>query len=54
MLSSIHLDYQFVFQADKVEDIIAKRMLTAEFETQDLSAAQNVPQCLFRVRHVVT
>ena len=27
MLSSIHLDYQFVFQADKVEDIITDHSL---------------------------
>jgi hypothetical protein len=54
MLSSIHLDYQFVFQADKVEDIITKSMLTAELEIRNLSATQNIPQSLFRVRHLVT
>ena len=31
MLSPIHLDYQFVFQADKIEDVITQWMLTAKF-----------------------
>jgi hypothetical protein len=29
MLSPIHLNYQFVFQADKIENVITKRMLRA-------------------------
>ncbi len=54
MLPSVRLDYQFVFQADKVEDIIAKRMLMAELKTRNLSAPENFPQSLFRIRHVIT
>jgi hypothetical protein len=49
MVSAVHLDYQFFFQTDKVEDIITEWMLTAELEIRNLSAAQNIPQSLFRV-----
>ena len=38
MLSPIHLNDQFVFQADKIEDVIAKWMLTAKFKTRNLTA----------------
>ncbi len=31
MLSPVYLNDQFVLQADKIEDVITKWMLTAEF-----------------------
>jgi hypothetical protein len=39
MLSPLHLNYQFVLKADKIEDIIAKWMLTTKFQTGNLTTS---------------
>ena len=53
MLSPVYLNDQFVFQADKIEDVITKRMLTAKLETRDLPATQNLPQSLFGISRFI-
>jgi len=53
VLSPIHLNYEFVFEADEVEDVITKWMLAAKFQTGNLATSQKMPQSLFRVGHVV-
>ena len=53
MLSPIHLNYQFVLQADKIENVITKWMLATKFQTGNLSTSQEMPQRLFRIGHVI-
>jgi hypothetical protein len=53
MLPPIHFNYEFVFQADKIENVITERMLAAKLDTRNLSAAQKMPQSLFGVSHFV-
>jgi len=53
MLAPIYFNDQFVFQADKIEDVITKWVLTAKFQTADLTTTQKMPQSLFRIRQVV-
>jgi len=43
MLSPVYLNDQFVFQADKIEDVITKRMLTAKFQSGNLATSQKMP-----------
>ncbi len=43
MLATIHLNDELVFQTDKIEDIIAERMLTAELDTVHLATPQDAP-----------
>jgi hypothetical protein len=52
MLSPIHLNYKLVFQADKIQNVITKWMLTAKFQTSDMATSQKIPQSMFRVGHV--
>ncbi len=54
VLPAIYFNYQFIFQADKIEDVISKWMLAAKFQTTNLTASQNVPQRSFGLRHSVT
>ncbi len=53
MLSPVYLNDQFAFQADKMEDVITKRMLTEKFQSGNLATSQKMPQGLFRVGQVV-
>jgi hypothetical protein len=53
MLAPIYFNDQFVFQANKIEDVITKWVLTAKFQTADLTTTQKMPQSLFRIRQVV-
>jgi hypothetical protein len=53
MLSPIHLNYHFLFEADKIENVIRKWMLPAKFQTGNLPASQKVPQSLLCIGHVV-
>src|SRR5512137_1332481 len=53
MLSPIYFNDQFVFQADEIEDVVSKWMLTAKLKTTNLTTTQKMPQSLFRIRHVV-
>jgi hypothetical protein len=53
MLGPIHFNDQFVFQSDKIEDVITKSVLTAKFQTTNLTTTQKMPQSLFRIRQVV-
>ena len=43
MLTTIDLNDQFVFQADKIKDVITKRMLTTKLEPGNLTTTQNPP-----------
>jgi hypothetical protein len=52
MLSPIHLNNKLVFQADKIENVITKWMLTAKFQTGNLATSQKMPQSLFRIGNV--
>jgi hypothetical protein len=53
MLGPIHFNDQFVFQSDKIENVITKSVLTAKFQTTNLTTTQKMPQSLFRIRQVV-
>ncbi len=52
MLGTIYFDDQSVFQADKIEDVITKWVLTAELQTTNLTTTQKMPQNHFRIRQV--
>jgi len=53
MLPPIYFNDQFVFQGDKIEDVITKWMLTAKFQITNLTTTQEMPQSLFRIRQVI-
>jgi hypothetical protein len=53
VLTSVDLDHQPVFVANKIDNIFAERRLSAEMETLFAPAAQNMPDQSFVIGHVV-
>jgi hypothetical protein len=54
MLSSVKFYTEPVVMTIKIEDVGPDRVLTSEFESQQLTAAENVPEKLFCVRLILT
>ena len=49
MVAAIHLDDYFSFEADKVDDILAKGHLSAKLASCQLAVSKTLPQCLFGI-----
>jgi hypothetical protein len=54
MLAAIDLNGKHSLQADKIDDVITKRMLPAKFETRKLFPSQKAPHAPLGIGHVVT
>ena len=52
MLSTINLNYQHVFETDKIEDVVFKRVLSSELAAH-LSVAKRMPEATLCIRHVI-
>jgi hypothetical protein len=54
MLSTIKFYTELVIMTIKIEDVVSHRVLTSEFESQQLTAAENAPKKFFCVRLIFT
>jgi hypothetical protein len=54
MLPTIHFHNQTHFQADEIQHLVQKWMLSAELASCQLAASQSLPQMDFGIGHVVT
>ncbi|MDE3060803.1 MAG: hypothetical protein KGJ06_07320, partial [Pseudomonadota bacterium] len=52
MLTAVKLDKQFFFLADKIGNVGADRLLSAEFIIIQLPAAQQLPQFAFNIGEI--
>jgi hypothetical protein len=48
------LTFLCVIMTIKIEDVVSHRVLTSEFESQQLTAAENAPKKFFCVRLIFT
>ena len=51
MLSAINFNYKPLFEADKIEDVVFKRVLPSKFASH-LTVAQHVPETALCISHV--
>ncbi len=49
MVAAIHLNDHFSFEANKVDDVLADRHLSAKFVPCQLTVSKMLPQCLFGI-----
>jgi len=54
MLVAIDLNNEHSLQADKIDNVVTKRVLPAKFETRYLLSPQEAPQALLGICHVAT
>jgi len=49
MMAAIHLNDQFSFEANKVDDVLADKHLSAKLASCQLAVSETFPQCLFGI-----
>jgi hypothetical protein len=54
MLSTIKLDAELVVMTIKIKDVKPDRVLASEFESQQLTPAENAPEKLFFIGLILT
>ena len=49
VVAAIHLNDYFSFEANKIDDILAKEHLSAKLVSCQLTVSETLPQCLFGI-----